>query len=58
MMLPIHIDVTMPQKSAGCSTITDGPGWIPCMIIAPAISAMTAFDGMLRARAGRGRAAA
>ena len=26
MMLPIHIEVTIPQNSAGCSVITDGPG--------------------------------
>jgi hypothetical protein len=44
--LPIHIDTTMPQNSAGCSVITDGPGWMPWMIIAPIMSAITGFDGM------------
>ena len=29
MKLPIHIETMMPQNSAGCSVITDGPGWMP-----------------------------
>ena len=44
--LPIHIDTMIPQNSAGCSVITDGPGWMPWMIIAPIISAMTGLDGI------------
>ena len=44
--LPIHIETMRPQNSAGCSVMTDGPGWMPWMIIAPIISAMTGFDGM------------
>ena len=44
--MPIHIETIIPQKRAGCSVITEGPGWIPWMIIAPIISAMTGFEGM------------
>ena len=36
----------IPQNSAGCSVITDGPGWIPWITIAPIISAITGFDGI------------
>ena len=44
--LPIHIETIIPQNSSGCSVITDGPGGMPWMIIAPIISAITGFDGM------------
>ncbi|MNN75512.1 hypothetical protein D3C81_1918210 [compost metagenome] len=44
--LPIHIEAIKPQNSVGCSTITAGPGWIPWMIIAPIISAITGFEGI------------
>ena len=36
----------IPQNSSGRSVITCGPGWMPWMIIAPTIRAITAFDGM------------
>ena len=36
----------IPQNNSGRSDITCGPGWIPWMIIAPIISAITAFEGM------------
>ena len=44
--MPIHIEAMTPQNSAGCSVMTDGPGWMPWMIMAPIISAMTGLDGM------------
>src|SRR5512137_2381392 len=50
--LPIHMEAMMPQKSAGCSVITEGPGWMPWMIMAPTMSAMTGFDGMPRVSMG------
>ncbi|MCY1238625.1 hypothetical protein D9M72_513750 [compost metagenome] len=50
--LPIHIEAMMPQKSAGCSDATFGPGTIPWMIIAPIISAMTGLAGMPRVSSG------
>ena len=36
----------MPQNNAGCSVITDGPGWMPWMIMAPIIRAITGLDGI------------
>ena len=48
----------MPQNSAGCSTITDGPGWMPWMIIAPIISAITGLEGMPRVSIGMNDACA
>ena len=44
--LPIHMLTTMPQNNAGCVVITWGPGWMPWMVIAPTISAITAFGGI------------
>ena len=44
--LPIHIEAIMPQNSSGFLVMTSGPGWMPWMIMAPTISAMTALDGM------------
>ena len=35
-----------PQKSCGFAVITCGPGWMPWIIIAPTISAITALGGM------------
>ena len=43
--LPIHIDATSPQNRSGLRSITCGPGTMPWIIIAPTISAMTAFGG-------------
>ena len=50
--MPIHIETIIPQNSAGCSVITEGPGWMPWMIMAPIISAITGFDGMPRVSIG------
>ena len=36
----------MPQKRSGFLVMTSGPGWMPWMIMAPTISAITALDGM------------
>ena len=44
--LPTHIDATRPQNSEGLDVITCGPGWMLWMVIAPTISAITAFSGM------------
>ena len=44
--LPIHIEATMPQNRLGRSVITCGPGWIPWMVMAPIMSAITALPGM------------
>ena len=44
--LPIHIEATSPQNSSGCLVITCGPGTMPWMVMAPTISAITAFGGM------------
>ncbi len=44
--LPIHIDAIRPQKSVGLLVITCGPGWMLWIVIAPIISAITAFGGM------------
>ena len=50
--LPIHMLAMIPQKSRGLFTITSGPGTMPWMVIAPTISAITAFGGIPRARSG------
>src|ERR1700712_3906741 len=50
--LPIHIEAIRPQKSSGLLVITWGPGWMPLMVIAPTISAITAFGGMPRVSIG------
>ena len=39
--LPIHIEAIMPQNRSGFLVMTSGPGWMPWMIMAPTISAMT-----------------
>ena len=52
MALPIHIEAIMPQKSSGFLVMTSGPGWMPWMIMAPTISAMTALDGIPRVSIG------
>ena len=44
--LPIHIEAIMPQNSSGRSVITCGPGWMPWIVSAPIISAITALPGM------------
>ena len=44
--LPIHIEAIMPQNSSGCLVMTCGPGTMPWMVMAPTISAITAFGGM------------
>ena len=37
---------TRPQNSSGWLAIMLGPGWMPLMMNAPSISAVTAFSGM------------
>ena len=44
--LPTHIDAISPQKSDGLDVITCGPGWMLWIVMAPTISAITAFSGM------------
>ena len=44
--LPIHIEAITPQNSSGCLVITCGPGWMPWIISAPIISAISGLDGM------------
>ena len=39
--LPIHIEAITPQNSSGCLVITCGPGWMPWIISAPIISAIS-----------------
>jgi hypothetical protein len=46
MRLPIHMLATIPQNSSGRSFITCGPGWMPWIVSAPIIKAMTALPGM------------
>src|SRR6266403_516094 len=46
MRLPIHMLATMPQNRVGRSVITCGPGWMPWMVSAPIISAITALPGI------------
>ena len=50
--LPTHIETMMPQKSAGSSLITLGPGVMPWMMKAPIISAITGCAGMPRVSIG------
>ena len=42
---PTHIETMRPQKSAGSSLITFGPGVMPWMMNAPTMSAMTGCAG-------------
>src|SRR4051812_15957329 len=44
--LPTHIDAIRPQNNWGLLVITCGPGWMPLIVIAPTISAITALGGM------------
>ena len=44
--LPTHMLAIRPQNSCGLLVITCGPGWMPLIVIAPTISAITAFGGM------------
>ena len=50
--LPTHIEAIRPQNSCGLLVITCGPGWMPLIVIAPTISAITAFGGMPRVSIG------
>ena len=50
--LPTHIDAIMPQNRFAFLVMTCGPGTMPWMVIAPTISAMTAFGGMPSVRSG------
>ena len=45
-MLPIQKLAIRPQKMSGCSVMSCGPGWMPLMMRAPRISAITASPGM------------
>ena len=44
--LPIHMLATRPQNRSGCLESIFGPGWMPLMMKAAIISAITAFSGM------------
>src|SRR3954471_14312654 len=44
--LPTHIEAIRAQNSCGVEVITCGPGWMPLIVIAPTISAITALGGM------------
>jgi hypothetical protein len=50
--LPIHMRATVPQNSAGLFSVTNGPGMMPWMVIAPTVSAITALGGMPVVRSG------
>ncbi|GAB3960102.1 hypothetical protein GCM10027614_81040 [Micromonospora vulcania] len=50
--LPIHIDAIRPQNSAGSSSMTFGPGVMPCTMNAPTISAITGWAGSPRVSSG------
>ena len=50
--LPIHIEAIRPQNRSGCLVITCGPGTMPWIVMAPTISAITAFGGMPRVSSG------
>ncbi len=41
-----------PQNRSGCASTMRGPGWMPWMMSAPTISAITAFAGMPRVSSG------
>jgi hypothetical protein len=43
--LPTHIEAMRPQKSAGSSSMTFGPGTMPWMMNAPTSRAMTGCAG-------------
>ncbi len=42
----------MPQNSGACSVITFGLGGMPWIVMAPAMTAMIAFDGTPSVRSG------
>ena len=44
--LPIHMLAIIPQNMLGRSVMICGPGWMPWMVSAPIISAITALPGM------------
>ena len=44
--LPIHMLATRPQYMLGWFWMTSGPGWMPWIIIAPIISAISELEGM------------
>jgi hypothetical protein len=44
--LPIHMLAIMPQNMPGRSLMICGPGWMPWMVSAPIISAITALPGI------------
>src|SRR5438067_13573066 len=50
--LPTHIEAINPQNSDGFDVITCGPGWMLWIVIAPTMSAITAFSGMPRVSSG------
>src|SRR5881397_1680872 len=43
--LPIHMLAIRPQNRSGRWVMTSGPGWMPCMVSAPSISAITPLAG-------------
>ncbi len=45
MALPIHMVAIRPQNRSGRCVITCGPGWMPWMVSAPSISAITPEAG-------------
>ncbi|CUI64645.1 Uncharacterised protein [Achromobacter xylosoxidans] len=50
--LPIQKLAIRPQNRSACSVTICGPGWMPWMIRAPSISAMTESPGMPRLMVG------
>ncbi len=50
--LPTHIEAIMPQKRSGLAVMICGPGWMPWMIMAPIIRAITGLEGMPSVRRG------
>ena len=43
--LPIHMEAITPQNRSGCLVITCGPGWMPWIMSAPIISAISGLVG-------------
>ena len=58
MRLPSHMLAIRPQNSAGCLLMISGPGVMPWIIMAPIISAISAFGGMPRLSIGMKQACA
>ena len=46
------MEAIRPQNRSGCASTMRGPGWMPWMISAPTISAITALAGMPRVSSG------